>query len=106
MTGVQTCALPIFSVDLALAHELSHALIDLYKPCDVKHGMNLFYSLSEGMNEEVIKKIKEIEKEAVKKIYDLMNTEELQGKIPYFAIVLSDVMGATPNEEIPTGVYQ
>ena len=95
-----------FSVDLALAHELSHALIDMYKPCDVKHGLNLFYSLSEGMNEEGIKKIKEIEKEAVKKIYDLMNTTNLQGTIPYFTVVVSDVMGAIPNEEIPTGVYQ
>lgn len=95
-----------FSVDLALAHELSHALIDLYKPCDVKNGLNLFYSLSEGMNEEGIKKIKEIEKEAVKKIYDLMNSEDMQGCIPYFALVVSDVMGPTPNEDLKTGVLQ
>ncbi len=95
-----------FSVDLALAHELSHALVDMYKPCDVKQGLNLFYSLSEGMNEEGIKRIKEIEKEAVKKIYDLMNTEDMQGTIPYFALVVSDVMGPTPNDEIPTGVLQ
>lgn len=95
-----------FSVDLALAHELSHALVDMYKPCDVKHGMNLFYSLSEGMSEEGIKKIKEIEKEAVKKIYDLMNNEDMQGSIPYFALIVSDVMGPTPSEEIQTGVLQ
>lgn len=95
-----------FSVDLALAHELSHALVDMYKPCDVKQGMNLFYSLSEGMNEAGIKKIKEIEKEAVKKIYDLMNCEAMQGTIPYFTLVVSDVMGPTPTEEKPTGVLQ
>ncbi|MBC7429438.1 MAG: hypothetical protein H7336_12545 [Bacteriovorax sp.] len=95
-----------FSVDLALAHELSHALIDLYKPCDVKHGQNLFYSLSEGMNEEGIKKIKEIEKDAVKKIFDLMNNKSLQGTIPYFALVVSDVMGPTPPNENQTGVLQ
>ncbi len=95
-----------FSVDLALAHELSHALIDLYKPCDVKSGLNLFYSLSEGMNEEGIKRIKEIEKEAVKKIFDVMNTESLQGTLPYFALVVSDVMGATPINESNAGVLQ
>lgn len=95
-----------FSVDLSLAHELSHALIDLYKPSDVKAGLNLFYSLSEGMSEEGIKRIKEIEKDAVKKIFDLMNTESLQGHIPYFALVVSDVMGPTPLNESNTGVLQ
>ena len=95
-----------FSVDLAIAHELSHALIDLYKPCDVKQGLNLFYSLSEGMNEEGIKKIKEIEKDAVKKIFDLMNCENYQGTIPYFALIVSDVMGPSPCNEMKTGVLQ
>lgn len=95
-----------FSVDLTLGHELSHALIDLYKPCDVAHGLNLFFSLSEGMNEEGIKKIKEIEKDAVKKIFDLMNTSNLQGNIPYFAVMVSDVMGPTPLKENTTGVLQ
>lgn len=95
-----------FTVDLELAHELSHALVDLYKPCDVKSGYNLFYSLSEGMNEEGIKKIKEIEKEAVKKIFDLMNNESMQGEIPYFALIVSDVMGATPNQNDSIGVLQ
>lgn len=97
-----------FSVDLSLAHDLSHALIDLYKPCDVKLGMNLFYSLSEGMNEEGIKRIKEVEKEAVKKVHELMNTKELMGEIPYFALVVSDVMGVSPqsSEELSNGVVQ
>lgn len=95
-----------FSVDLAIAHELSHALVDLYKPCDVKQGLNLFYSLSEGMSEEGIKKIKEIEKDAVKKIFDLMNCENYQGTIPYFALIVSDVMGPSPCNEMKTGVLQ
>lgn len=94
-----------FSVDLALAHQLSHALIDFYKPCDVEAGFNLFYSLSEGMNQQGIKKIKEIEREAVKKIYELMNDENNQGDIPYFAVVLSDVLGLTPNK-LNEGVLQ
>lgn len=85
-----------FSVDIKLAHQLSHSLIDFYKPCDVGHGYNLFYSLSEGMNEKGIKKIKEIEKEAVQNIFTVMNAKEFHGDIAYFAMVLSDVLGITP----------
>lgn len=88
-----------FSVDLELAHKLTHSLVDFYKPNDVKEGYNLFYSLSEGMNESGIKKIKEIETDAVKKIYDLMNNEKYQGEIAYFSVILSDVLGLTPIQE-------
>lgn len=95
-----------FSVDLALAHKLTHSLVDFYKPKDVEKGFNLFYSLSEGMSEEGIKKIKEIEINAVKKIFEVMNDEAFQGTIPYFAVVLSDVLGLTPEKETPAGVLQ
>lgn len=95
-----------FSVDLVLAHKLTHSLVDFYKPKDVEKGMNLFYSLSEGMNEEGIKKIKEIEINAVKKIFEIMNDEKNQGTIPYFAVVLSDVLGLTPEKELPAGALQ
>lgn len=94
-----------FSVDLALAHQLTHALLDQYKPADVGAGFSLFYSLSEGMNADGIKKIKEIEKDAVKKIFEIMNDEKWQGEIPYFAVVLSDVIGATPQSDAQ-GVLQ
>ena len=93
-----------FSVDLTLAHNLSHSLLDFYKPLDVEKGLNLFYSLSEAMTLEGIKKIKGIEKEAVKKIFEVMNQKQFQGEIPYFTIVLSDVLGSTP--EKPEGVLQ
>jgi hypothetical protein len=95
-----------FSVDLGLAHQLTHSLVDFYKPRDVEAGYNLFYSLSEGMNENGIKKIKEIEKDAVKKIYELMNDTKNQGEIPYFTIILSDVLGLTPNQNNNSGVLQ
>ncbi len=88
-----------FSVELALAHQLTHSLVDCYKPKDADKGFNLFYSLSEGMNEEGINLIKEIEKNAVKKIFDLMSDKKLQGNIPYYSVVLSDVIGLTPNKE-------
>jgi hypothetical protein len=95
-----------FSVDLALAHKLTHSLVDFYKPKDVEKGFNLFYSLSEGMSEEGIKRIKEIEINAVKKIFEIMNDEKNQGTIPYFAVVLSDVLGLTPEKASPAGVLQ
>ncbi|MDD4974811.1 MAG: hypothetical protein PHY93_10700 [Bacteriovorax sp.] len=95
-----------FSVDLGLARDLTHSLVDFYKPRDVEAGFNLFYSLSEGMNEKGIKKIKEIEKDAVKKIYDLMSDKNYQGDIAYFAVVLSDVLGSTPTENNNEGVLQ
>lgn len=95
-----------FSMDLGLAHKLTHSLVDFYKTKDVEKGLNLFYSLSEGMSEEGIKKIKEIELNAVKKIFEVMNDKTLQGDIPYFALVLSDVLGPTPKKENPAGVLQ
>lgn len=95
-----------FSTDLALAHQLTHTLLDHYKPGDVEAGLNLFYSLSEGMNEEGIKKIKEIEKEAVKKVFEVMNEARFQGLIPYFSLFVSDVLGPTPQDSSTNGVLQ
>ncbi len=83
-----------FSVDLELAHKLTHVLVDFYKPNEVDKGYNLFYSLSEGLNDEGIKKVKEIEKEAVKKVFEVMNSDQYMGLIPYFSIFMSDVLGS------------
>lgn len=94
-----------FSLDLELSHKLSHSLLDLYKPRDVGMGLNLFYSLSEAMTQEGILKIKEIEKLAVKKIFEVMSDETYQGHIPYYTLVMSDVLGPTPKEE-NNGVLQ
>lgn len=94
-----------FSLDLVLAHDLSHSLVDFYKPSDIEAGFNLFYSLSEGLNESGIFKIKEIEKEAVKKIFEIMNEKKFLGSIPYYALIISDVLGVTPNESLK-GVLQ
>ena len=95
-----------FTIDLALAQNLTHSLLDFYKPNDVQKGYNLFYSLSEGLNEVGIKAVKEIEKNAVKKIYEIMSNKEFQGEIPYFTIMISEVLGLTPNNDSNTGVLQ
>ena len=94
-----------FTLDLKLAHELSYSLVDFYKPQDVESGLNLFYSLSEGMNENGILKIKEIEKEAVKKIFETMSDKQYIGTIPYYALIISDILGITPTESY-TGALQ
>lgn len=95
-----------FTVDLALGHTLTHSLVDQYKPRDVEKGFNLFYSLSEAMTEEGIRQIKDIEKNAVKKIFDIMSDSCYQGHIPYFAVILSDILGPTTNQESSSGVLQ
>jgi len=89
-----------FSIDIMLSKELSHSLLDQFKPEDAGKGLNLYYSLSEGMNEIGIKKIKEIELEAVKKVFEVMNQSEYIGTIPYFALFLSDCLGVTPTQEV------
>ncbi len=87
-----------FSLNLNLAHQLTHTLIDMYKPEDCHKGYNLFYSLSEGMNEAGIQKIKEIEKESIKKIFNIMKDNMFQGKIPYYTVLISDIIGITPKQ--------
>jgi len=79
-----------FSLSLPLAKKHAHSLLDFYKETEVAQGLNLFYSLSEGLTLEGIKKVKEIEKEAVKKIHEVMGQGIYHGTIPYYALVLSE----------------
>jgi transcriptional regulator with XRE-family HTH domain len=95
-----------FSVDLLKAKELTHELVNQYKPSDVERGYNLFYSLSEGLNMAGIKAVKKIELEAVKKVHEIMNNKDFLGEVPYFSIFLSDVIGLTPQSEISREVLQ
>ena len=95
-----------FTLDLALAHQLSHSLIDAYKPQDVAKGQNLFYSLSEGMSEEGIQKIKKIKKEAIKKVHEVMTDPQSQGQLPYFSLFVSDLIGPTDLHLQNSGVLQ
>ena len=89
-----------FSVDLKRAHELTHSLVDQYKPEDVAKGYSIFYSLSEGLNARGIDEVKRIELEAVKKVFEVMNNKEFIGSIPYFSLFLSDVLGMTPTSDL------
>ncbi len=92
-----------FSLNVKTASKHLARLTSFYKPEQVGVGKNLFYSLSESLNEEGIQKVKEIEKEAIQKIYQVMINEKYEGETPYFSLVLSDTMTIETEEE---GVLQ
>lgn len=81
-----------FSLDLEIARDHLPELVSFYKPENLAEGKNLFYSLSESINEDGIKKIKEIQKEAVLKIYDVMRSPFYEGEIPFFSVNLCDTL--------------
>lgn len=87
-----------FTLDLKLAHQHAHTLVDQYRPEDVSKGFNLFYSLSESLNADAIKAIKDIERDAVKKVFDIMNSDNSVGDIPYFSLFISDILGHQMNQ--------
>lgn len=104
--GILHAKIKNFSVDLVRAHELSHTLLDQYKPCDVELGFNLFYSLSEGLNEAGIKEVKKITLDSVKKVFEVMNNNEYVGNIPYFSLFVADVIGDSPSKNFNREVLQ
>lgn len=89
-----------FSLDVSIAAGHLSELVRFYKPTEVSKGNNIFYTLSETLNEEGIQKIKEIQKEAVKKIFEVMNENEFAGEIPYFSLNLADTFDLTENKGV------
>ena len=81
-----------FSLDVAVAASHLPELVKFYKPHQVGKGQNLFYSMSESINEDGIRKIKEVQKEAIKKIHAIMNSPFYEGDIPFFTLDLCDTM--------------
>jgi hypothetical protein len=79
-----------FSLDLKIAADHMPELVKFYKPEAVSQGKNLFYSLSEALTEEAIKEIKDVQREAVKKIHSIMSDEKNAGQIPYFTLNLAE----------------
>jgi hypothetical protein len=83
-----------FSMDVFTAAKHLPELVRFYKPEQIEKGRNIFYTLSESINEEGIQKIKAIQKEAVNKIYQILNANEFHGDIPFFTLNLSDTLEA------------
>jgi len=89
-----------FSLDIAVAHKHLSMLVKFYKPVQIPLGRNIFYSLSESLNEEGIQKIKNIHKEAIKKIFEIINCPFYEGNIPYFSLTLADTITLQPTNEV------
>ncbi|HLE09767.1 MAG: hypothetical protein A2504_11380 [Bdellovibrionales bacterium RIFOXYD12_FULL_39_22] len=81
-----------FSIDLFLAKKHLKELVEFYKPEELSDNKNIFYTLSESMNEDGIKKIKDVQREAAKKTLAIMKEESNQGMIPYFTVNLADTI--------------
>lgn len=81
-----------FSLDLQLAKKHLPDLTRFYKPEELVKGLNIFYTLSESVNEDGINKIKEIQKLAVKEIHAILSDSKYAGTIPYFTINLADTL--------------
>lgn len=89
-----------FSLDYTVAATHLQALVGFYKPHQVSAGKNLFYTLSESINEEGILKIKEIQKEAIKKIHNIMKSPFYEGEIPFFTLDMCDTLDLGQNNEV------
>lgn len=75
-----------FSLDLQVAASHLPELVKFYKPESIGRGLNLMYSLSESLNEAAIKRIKDVQREAVKETHAIMKSADSQGTIPYFTL--------------------
>lgn len=89
-----------FSLDLATASHHLPQLVKFYKPHELDKGRNLFYTLSESLNEEAIQKIKDIERKAMKEIYQIMEDVDSFGDIPYFTLLVSDELTLKQREAL------
>jgi AraC-like DNA-binding protein len=81
-----------FSLNLELAAEHLQELVKFYKPEELALGKNIYYTVSESLNQEGIDEVKKIQKEAVKKIYSIMQDKKYHGIYPYFSINLADTL--------------
>lgn len=81
-----------FSLDVFIAAEHLPEMVRFYKPDEIAEGKNIFYSLSETVNLEGVRKIKEIQKEAVQRIYEIMASSDYEGEIPYMVLNIADTI--------------
>jgi len=79
-----------FSIPLELSERHLPRLVEFYRSENLEKGRNLFYSLSESLNEEGVKMAKSIIRNAVKQVYDLSMTEQYKGNIPFFSLFICD----------------
>ena len=81
-----------FSLDLNLSLKHVPELIKFYRPENLSKELNSYYTLSESVNKSGIDKIREIQREAAKEIYRVMNSPFYEGDIPYFTLQINDTL--------------
>jgi len=79
-----------FSLDLDIAKDHLPELVKFYRPDKLDDGLNLFYTLSESLSHQAVARIKEIQKEAAKRVYEIMNEQSNLGDVPYFTLQLCE----------------
>ncbi|MFN8369751.1 MAG: hypothetical protein U0T83_03895 [Bacteriovoracaceae bacterium] len=82
----------VFAIDPAIALMHASELIRFFKLSQVDLGRNLFFSLSESLNEAGIATIKKIQKEALNQIHNIMKNASYQGEIPYFCLNILETL--------------
>ncbi len=88
----------VFSIDPATALLHASELIRFFKLHQVELGRNLFFSLSESLNENGISIIKKIQKEALVQIHNIMKNSTYQGEIPYFCLNMLETLELNSNQ--------
>ncbi|MCF8058985.1 MAG: hypothetical protein K9K67_06800 [Bacteriovoracaceae bacterium] len=81
-----------FALDVNVVANHLPQLVSHYKPEEIAEGNNLFYTMSESLNEDGIQKIKEIKKESIKKIMNIMQSPFYEGDIAYFTLNMADTL--------------
>lgn len=89
-----------YSLDLQTVVQHLPELVSHYKPEAVSEGKNLFYTMSESLNEEGIQKIKSIQKDAIKKILTVMQSPYYEGEIPFFTVDMCDTLEMPNRNEV------
>jgi hypothetical protein len=81
-----------FKLDVSVAKKHMPELVKFFHPEDMAKGKNVMHSCSESLNEEGVEKIRQIQKEAAKKILEVMHDPRHEGEIPYFTLNLGDIL--------------
>lgn len=92
-----------FSLDLEIAVSHLSEMVRFYKPSELSKGKNLYYTLSESLNDEAIKKVKKIQLEAIQKIYDVMSDKKSLGPTHYMSVSIMDTLESGSDD---SGVLQ
>ncbi|MFZ8934905.1 MAG: hypothetical protein ACO20H_01585 [Bacteriovoracaceae bacterium] len=75
-------------------------LLKFYKTHEIDKGQNFLFSMSESLNFEAIQKIKDIQKDALKKIYNIVNSPYYEGEIPFFLVSCQDTLSGNASHGV------